>query len=74
MNWSPVHWDVPMFVKVPAVALAVCAAVAGVLVPFGLFIGWLNSMFGEDVAVITVLCILGFVIVCLFTWLVLEDY
>lgn len=72
MNWSPVSWDIPMFVKVPVVALMVCAVLAVVIGGFGLFINWIYVSFGDNAAAGTLLGSLGFGIVCLFTWAVLD--
>lgn len=72
MNWSPVNWELPTAVKVPLVALIVCAFLAlggGAIV---LSVMWIAATFGEDAAAFSVLGVIGFAIVCLFTWIALE--
>lgn len=62
-----------MFVKVPVVALMVMAAFAVVCAVIGFTVSWVNATFGEDVTITVVLVTIIFAIVCLFTWIALED-
>jgi len=73
MNWRVTNWEAPMLVKVLAVSTAICIALVVVVGGVILAINWVYENYGENVAAGVFFGVLGFVVVSLFTWMIMEE-